>query len=170
MLEQDARTGPAWPVQEGGAVRARDVMTAHPSVITPDESIGKAAQMMRDRNVDVLPVINNLSERCLKGILTDRDIVVRCLAAGHSPESPVRDFMTTRHLTTVRMEDDVSLVAAKMKLDRVRRVPVLSDGGRVAGVLALSDLASRLRPADPAMVAEIERLAARTASLLPLSH
>lgn len=140
-------------------MRARDVMTAHPSVITPDESVRKAAQMMRDRHVGVLPVIDNLNDRHLVGLITDRDIVVRCLAAGHSCECSVREHMTVHHLSTVRMDDDVSLVAVKMRRDHVRRLPVLADNRQVMGVVALVDLATRLRPAEPELVQRVERYA-----------
>ncbi len=132
-------------------------MTAHPSVITLDEPVHRAAQLMRDRRVGMLPVIDNLSDRRLQGILTDRDIVVRCVAEGHGLDCAVREVMTARHLTTVRMDDDVSAVARKMRRDHVRRIPVMADDERVAGVVAVVDLATRLRPADPALVEGLER-------------
>lgn len=138
-------------------MRARDVMTAHPSVITPDEPVHRAARLMRDRRVGMLPVIDNLSDRRLQGVLTDRDIVVRCVAEGHGLDCAVREVMTARHLTTVRMDDDVRTVAHKMRRDHVRRLPVVADDDRVAGVVAVVDLATRLRPADPELVEGIER-------------
>lgn len=140
-------------------MRARDVMTAHPSVITPDDTILTAAQLMRDHHVGVLPVIDNLRDRHLKGVLTDRDIVTRCLAAGHGHDCTVKEHMTTHHLTTVHMDDSVTVVAHKMKRDHIRRIPVMADGARVAGVIALVDLATRLRPADPELVERIEQMA-----------
>ena len=127
-------------------------MTVHPSVITPDEPVRRAAKMMRDRRVGMLPVIDNLSDRHLQGILTDRDIVVRCVATGHGLDCAVREVMTCRHLTTVRIDDDVSLVAHKMRRDHVRRVPVMADDERVAGVVAVVDLATRMRPSNAALV------------------
>ncbi|MDP1892012.1 MAG: CBS domain-containing protein [Gemmatimonadaceae bacterium] len=132
-------------------------MTAHPSVITPDDTIRTAAQVMRDRHVGTLPVIDNLRDRQLKGIITDRDIVIRCLAAGHGPECTVKEHMTSRHLTTARLDDEVSDVAHKMRRDHVRRIPVIADDNRVAGVVAVVDIATRLRPADPGLVEGIER-------------
>jgi CBS domain-containing protein len=146
-------------------MRARDVMTAHPSVITPDDTILKAAQLMRDRHVGMLPVIDNLNDRHLKGVITDRDIVIRCFSAEHGPGCTVKEHMTAHHLTTVRLDDSVVVVAHKMKRDHIRRIPVLADGDRVAGVIALVDLASRLRPSDPEMVERIERSASTPAHL-----
>lgn len=157
MVVKQAYTVPTRPVPQGGIVKARDVMTAHPSVVTPDDTIRAAAQVMRDRHVGTLPVIDNLKDRQLKGIITDRDIVIRCLAAGHGAGCTVKEHMTSRHLTTVRLDDEVSDVAHKMRRDHVRRIPVLSDDDRVAGVVAVIDLATRLRPADPELVEGIER-------------
>jgi CBS domain-containing protein len=145
-------------------MKARDVMTAHPSVITPDEPIHRAAELMRDRRVGMLPVIDNLSTRRLQGVLTDRDIVVRCVASGRGLDAAVREHMTARHLTTVRLDDQVRDVAHKMRRDHVRRVPVLSDDDKVVGVVAIVDLATRLRPADPELVEGLERDAAAPAS------
>ncbi|MFA6165276.1 MAG: CBS domain-containing protein [Gemmatimonadaceae bacterium] len=132
-------------------------MTAHPSVVTPEDTIRTAAQVMRDRHVGALPVIDNLTDRQLKGIITDRDIVIRCLAAGHGADCTVKEHMSSRHLTTVRLDDEVREVAHKMRRDHVRRIPVLSEDDRVAGVVAVVDIATRLRPADPALVEGIER-------------
>lgn len=138
-------------------MRVRDVMTTHPSVVTPDDTVRRAAELMRDRHVSTLPVIDNLQDRHLRGVLTDRDIVIRCLAAGHSLDSSVRDHMTAHHLTTVRLDDEVGLLAHKMRRDHLRRVPVLADGDKVVGVVALVDLATRLRPADPQLIERLER-------------
>ncbi|MBM3907719.1 MAG: CBS domain-containing protein [Gemmatimonadetes bacterium] len=138
-------------------MKARDVMTAHPSVITPDEPIHRAAELMRDRRVGMLPVIDNLQSRRLQGVLTDRDIVVRCVATGRGMDAAVREHMTARHLTTVRLDEEVHDVAHKMRRDHVRRIPVLSDDNRVVGVVAVVDLATRLRPAEPTLVEGIER-------------
>jgi CBS domain-containing protein len=65
--------------------------------------------------------------------------------------------MTARPLTTARLDDDVRDVAHKMRRDHVRRIPVLADDDGVAGVVAVVDIATRLLPADPAMVEGIER-------------
>ena len=140
-------------------MKARDVMTAHPSVATPDDSIRKAAQVMRDRNIGLLPVIDNLQDRQLLGLLTDRDIVVRCIAAGHGPECTVGAHMTQYHLASVHIDDEINFVVAKMRRGHIRRLPVLAPGGQVVGVLSLQDLANRLRPADPELVERVERIA-----------
>jgi CBS domain-containing protein len=128
-------------------MKARDIMTRHPSVVTPSDTLDRAAQLMKDRHVGMLPVIDDLLGRHLEGVLTERDIVTRCVATGHDPASLVGDHMTRYGLGWVTVDDDVSEVVTKMKEHHIRRIPVLADGGRLAGVIALADLAERLDPA-----------------------
>jgi CBS domain-containing protein len=127
-------------------MKARDIMTRHPSVVTPSDTLDRAAQLMKDRHIGMLPVVDDLLGRHLQGILTDRDIVTRCVATGHDPASLVRDHMTSHDLGWVAMDDDVTEVVTKMNQHHIRRIPVLADGGRLAGVIALADLATRLEP------------------------
>ena len=137
---------------------ARDIMTAHPTVVTPGDSIVQAARLMRDRNVGVLPVIGDLRSRRLAGILTGRDIVTRCLAEGHAGGCTVRDHMTDTNLECVAPDSDVSEVVAKMKSAQVRRIPVVADERGLVGIIGVTDIALRLRPGHPSAVEELERL------------
>jgi CBS domain-containing protein len=121
-------------------MQTRDVMKSHPSVVLADDSIQKAARIMRDRNIGMLPVVGNLRYRSLMGVLTDRDIVVRCAAAGHGPDCKVRDHMTRGSIVTVGPDADADVVAAKMEGFHLRRLPVVDRGGGVVGVVALADI------------------------------
>lgn len=125
-------------------MQARDVMKSHPSVVLADDSIHKAARMMRDRNIGMLPVVSSLRGRSLMGVLTDRDIVVRCIAAGHGPECAVRDHMTSGSLVSVGPDTDAKEVAAKMEGFHMRRLPVVDGAGGVVGVVALADITRQL--------------------------
>jgi CBS domain-containing protein len=138
-------------------MKARDIMTAHPSVITPTDTIIRAAQMMLERNVGMLPVIEDLVSRRLKGVLTDRDIVVRCVAARHESGCLVRDHMTSRDLCWVVLDEPVNNAIIRMKQHRVRRLCVVSESGGLVGVITLADLATRLKPGDAKTVTELER-------------
>jgi CBS domain-containing protein len=142
---------------EERTMKARDIMTAHPSVITPTDTVTRAAQMMLERNVGMLPVIENLVSRRLKGVLTDRDIVVRCVAAGHESGCLVRDHMTTRDLCWVVLDEPVNNAVIRMKQHRVRRLCVVSESGALVGVITLADLATRLKPGHVKTVTELER-------------
>ncbi|MFI5311409.1 MAG: CBS domain-containing protein, partial [Gemmatimonadales bacterium] len=105
-------------------MKTRDVMKAHPSVVTADDPIIKAARIFRDRNIGILPVIDDLRHRSLLGVITDRDIVVRCMAAGHGSTCRVRDHMTTGSITCAALDADVTDVIAKMEGFQLRRLPV----------------------------------------------
>ncbi len=121
-------------------MQTRDVMKSHPSVVLADDSIQKAARIMRDRNIGMLPVVGNLRFRSLMGVLTDRDIVLRCTAAGHGPDCKVRDHMTRGSIVSVEPDADAKDVAAKMDGFHLRRLPVVDRSGGVVGVVALADI------------------------------
>jgi CBS domain-containing protein len=104
----------------------------------PDDSAALAARLLYRYNVGALPVC--LDDGRLQGIITDRDIVLRCVAAEIDPEkTPVRDIMT-RSLVTASPHDDVRRAAQLMASAQVRRLPV-AEGGRLVGMLSLGDLA-----------------------------
>ncbi len=115
----------------------------HPAVITigPGESVALAARLLHRHNIGALPVCS--PEGRLRGILTDRDIVLRCIASGEDPDhTPVAEIMTRRPLTLVpsdRAED----AAAAMAKRQIRRLPV-TENGRLVGLVALADLARQL--------------------------
>ena len=137
---------------------ARDIMTAHPTVVTPDDPILHAARLMRDRKIGSLPVIEDLRTRRLVGIVTARDIVTRCLAQEHARGCLVRDHMTSVQLQWVAPDCEVNDVVERMKQAQVRRIPVVDGDRGLVGLIAVADIARRLRPSHPSAVAELERM------------
>jgi CBS domain-containing protein len=137
-------------------MKARDIMTPNPAVVTPDELITKAAQIMRDSGVGMVPVVDDKSNLQLKGVLTDRDIVIRCVAERHNtPNCHVRDHMTADRVETVTVDEDVHDVVAKMESDQVRRIPVVGEGRRLTGVIAQADVARKVGPREPHVVQDL---------------
>jgi CBS domain-containing protein len=134
---------------------ARDAMTANPVVVTPEESIGRAAEIMRDFDVGVVPVVADRLSLRLVGMLTDRDAAVRCLAAHHTGACRVRDHMTTGTLVTADPGDSLEVLVARMERAQVRRVPVVQPDGRLLGIVAQADIAMRLGPESPAAIEEL---------------
>ena len=134
---------------------ARDAMTANPVVVTPEESIARAAEIMRDFDVGALPVVADRQSLRLVGMLTDRDAAVRCLAAHHTGACRVRDHMTTGTLVTADPGDSLEVLVARMERAQVRRVPVLQPDGRLLGIVAQADVAMRLGPESPAAIEEL---------------
>jgi CBS domain-containing protein len=137
---------------------ARDIMTAHPSVITPDDTVTRATLLMRDRRIGMLPVINDLVHRQLVGILTDRDILMRCFAAGHGGDCFVRDHMTADRLEWVHPDDELSAVVARMKYCQLRRMIVVDEQHGVIGIVSVPDLARRLEVPEPDFLHSVDDL------------
>ena len=126
-------------------MQVRDVMKSHPSVVLADDPVRKAARIMRDRNIGMLPVLSNLRLRRLLGVLTDRDIVVRCCDDGRGLDSSVRDHMTSVSVVHADADANAGDVADKMEGFGLRRLPVVDASGGVIGVVALADIRRQLK-------------------------
>ncbi len=116
----------------------------NPSVVTiePTSSAALAARLISRHNVGALPVCGG--DRRLRGVVTDRDIVLRCIAAEEDPaQTLVRDIMT-RNCATVSPGDDCREASRLMAAQQVRRLPVV-EGGKVVGMISLADLARSRR-------------------------
>ena len=121
-----------------------DVMTLEPACCEPGDTIQRAAQVMKAEDVGSLPVVQSQTNRTLVGIVTDRDVVVKVVAEGRSPENAsVRDAMT-QNPVTVRDDDDVNRALSAMADRKVRRIPVVDAEGRLRGIIAQADIATRL--------------------------
>ena len=119
-------------------MKLREVMTNPVVRIHPDETVAVAARTLTRYNIGILPVCGGDGRIC--GLVTDRDLVTRCLAAGRSPaNTPVRDVMTAQ-VITVRPDMDTAAAAGLMAREQIRRLPVV-ENGRLCGMISLGDLA-----------------------------
>lgn len=119
-------------------MQIRELM--NPSVITvePTSTAAMAARLLSRYNVGSLPVCS--SGRELRGVVTDRDIVLRCLAVEDDPaQTPVKDIMTRRP-AWVSPGEDCRAAAQLMAKHQIRRLPVV-EGGKLVGIISLGDLA-----------------------------
>jgi CBS domain-containing protein len=121
-------------------MRARDIMTSNPQTLMATDSLRRAAELMRELDVGIIPVVDDPQNRRIRGVITDRDIAVRHVAEGHSDGCTVGDHMTTS-TTNVAPDDDLDEVMRRMQRDQIRRVPVVEDGDRLVGIIAQADLA-----------------------------
>jgi len=123
-------------------MQVRDLMNPSVVSIAPGESTALAARLLSRHNLGSLPVCGE--DGILRGIVTDRDIVLRCVAAEEDPaQVPVKDIMS-RDCAVVAPEDDPREATRLMAARQVRRLPVL-EGGRVVGMVSLGDLAGSRR-------------------------
>ena len=118
-------------------MQVKDAMSPSPVTIDPDESAALAARLLARHNIGFLPVCSPSGK--LLGVVTDRDLVVRCLAAEVPACLPVSRIMS-RHLCAVSPEDDLRLAAERMTRVQVRRLPV-TENGLLVGTVSLGDLA-----------------------------
>lgn len=126
-------------------MKVSDIMSKEIETVAAEATVEGAAQIMAELDVEVLPV----QERDeLVGIVTERDIMVRVVAAGLIPaETRVADIMSS-DVFCCGPDDDVEAVAAQMRERKVRQVPVVSEGRKLLGMVALSALRRREEPFD----------------------
>lgn len=119
-------------------MKLRDVMT-HPVIrIRPEEPVEVAARALEHYNIGALPVCGGDGRLC--GVVTDRDLVTRCMAAGKTPgRTTVQDVMTT-HVIVARPDTEVAAAVQMMAREQIRRLPVM-ENGKLCGMVSLGDLA-----------------------------
>ena len=118
-------------------MKVREAMTRDVRLVKPDQPISEAARLMAELDIGALPVEEN--DR-LVGMITDRDIAVRAVAAGRGPDTPVREVMS-REIKYCFEDQSIDEVTQNMGELRIRRLPVLTRDKRLIGILSLGDLA-----------------------------
>ncbi len=132
--------------QSGTSARtARTIMTSGVECVREDESVLDAARTMDRLGVGALPICG--SDERLKGMLTDRDIVVKVLARGKDPASTLAGELGQGKPVTIGADDSVQELARTMAQHQVKRLPVI-DGHRLVGVVSEADLAEHATPAQ----------------------
>ena len=121
----------------------RDVMTHTVWTTETTATVREAAQLMAEHDIGFLPVVDDRSSRRLVGVITDRDITIRHVAGAHSDECAIKQHMTGDRLVTVAPDADTAEVHRLMIERQVRRIPVVDSEGRVLGVIAQADVATK---------------------------
>lgn len=125
-------------------MQIRDLMSSSVVSITPTESAALASRLLSRHNLGSLPVCS--SDGTLRGIVTDRDIITRCVAPGRNPQEVPVEAIMTRDCAVISPEENPDGAARRMAARQVRRLPVL-ESGKVVGMLSLGDL-SKCRACD----------------------
>jgi CBS domain-containing protein len=124
---------------------AREIMTSDPTCVNAEETITAAAVKLADLGVGAMPICG--ADSRLKGILTDRDIVIKVLAADRDPATVTAGELAQGKPVTIGADDDAREILRTMGQHQVRRLPVI-DGHDLVGIVALADVARAL-PDEP---------------------
>lgn len=136
-------------------MRADDIMTRTPVTVFPSDPVSRVAEFMRDLRIGCIPVVKEGGVPWLVGLITDRDIVTRCVASGHGADELVGGYMSWRTLHTVTPDTDVHRIAELMERHQVRRIPVVDAEGVLLGIVSQGDLAVKVGPVEPLLVEEV---------------
>jgi len=135
----------------------KEIMHKGIDFIAPDCSVKEAAGIMKRKNIGALPVCHM---GALWGILTDRDIVVRAVAEGSDPGSIRVSKIMTAAPVRCRTDEDITVVARRMEDKKLRRILVVNQEGKLAGMLSIDDFTHR-GPAQDLVAEVLESAAAR---------
>ena len=121
-------------------MKIREIMTTPAVQIRQSETVDVAARTMARYNIGAMPVCGADGKLC--GVLTDRDLVTRCLAAGRQPEQTIVADVMSGNVVSAQPDMDVAVAAHLMGRLQVRRLPVVENGA-LCGMVSLGDLANR---------------------------
>jgi len=134
-------------------MKCKEIMTKDPVCCLPDDEVQKAAKLMKDEDVGVIPIIEDEDTKTLLGIVTDRDLALRVVAEARDIGSTrIKDVMTTGAVSC-RPDDDLQKALDAMEENQVRRIPVVDHNQKIVGIIAQADVATRL--AEPKSTAEV---------------
>ena len=131
-------------------MKIQDIMTKDPSCVTADATVREAAQVMSREDVGIVPVVDGRSDKRLIGVVTGRDIAIRCVAEGKDGTCSVRDVMSTDKLATCAEDDDVDSLMHAMRTEKVRRIPIVDERGSLVGIVSQADVVRKARDGDSA--------------------
>ncbi|MGC9496045.1 CBS domain-containing protein [Streptomyces sp. WG7] len=120
----------------------RDIMTGDPVTVEPQASVTAVARIMRDQDLGAVLVTDGGE---LRGLVTDRDLVIRSVAEGGDPEQTTVADACSDDMVTVRSDEELNHAVELMRGHAVRRIPVVDDG-RPVGIVSLGDLAMERDP------------------------
>ena len=122
---------------ENARRRCREIMTSNVTTVSRTMNLQETARLMREGDMGAMPVVEGEK---LVGIVTDRDIVVRAIAEGKNADTNVGDVMT-KEVFSVKPDDFVFEAIRLMGNKQVRRIPVITEAGELAGIIAMADIA-----------------------------
>jgi CBS domain-containing protein len=124
--------------------KCNEVMTKDPVCCLPNDSVAKAAELMKSGNIGSIPVIENEQSQKLVGIVTDRDLALKIVAGALDGRSTTVEAVMTRKVVTCLADDDLQKALDAMAEHQLRRIPVVDNDNKVVGIIAQADVATRV--------------------------
>src|SRR5262245_7036704 len=122
---------------------AEEIMTPSPTCCVPAQTAVDAAELMLRDDVGLLPIVEGNSSKLI-GVITDRDIALKVVAAGRDPRATVVTEVMTGDPACCRPDDTIEAVVELMSKRQVRRIPIVDSTGAIVGIVAQADIATRL--------------------------
>lgn len=122
-------------------MKSREIMSRVLFCCTPSDTVERAAQLMRDHEIGAIPIVNDCTERRLVGIVTDRDICLRAVAAGKAGATLAIADVMSKWPTTCSPDDPIEVCEEIMRRKQIRRVPVVDSRGVCLGMVSQADIA-----------------------------
>jgi CBS domain-containing protein len=141
-----------------------DLMTRNPVWCLASDAVRTAAQLMKQEEIGLLPVVDNQHQKKVVGVVTDRDLVLNVVAEGRPDTTSIGDVMTGNPVTC-RADDALEHALSAMAQHQIRRVPVVNESGAIVGIIAQADVA--LRVDDPTTTTEIVRKISKPTPIHP---
>ena len=135
--------------------KCSDVMTQGLVVCTPANTVTEVARLMKTEDIGPVLVVDNEQSKTLVGIVTDRDLVLKCIAEGLDPKTTKVNDVMSKKLVTCYAEDDVEQAMNAMAQFQLRRIPVVGDNMTLVGIISQADVATRVD--EPRKTAEVVR-------------
>ena len=124
--------------------KCHEVMTKDPVCCLPNDSVAKAAELMKNENIGSIPVIENEQTQKLVGIVTDRDLALKIVARALDARSTKVETVMTHKLVTCHADDDLQKALDAMAEHQLRRIPVVDNNNKIVGIIAQADVATRV--------------------------
>ncbi|MBI2853804.1 MAG: CBS domain-containing protein [Chloroflexi bacterium] len=143
-------------------MKVKDIATKEVYAVSPSTGLNDAAALMKRHGVGVLPVYD---QDCVVGILTDRDIIVGCIAASTDPSTCHASHCMTTNPICIEADADLEQAAQMMAREQVRRLPVM-ENDKIVGIISLGDIAIAL-PGNDSLIANTLRAISSPSRVAP---
>ena len=130
-----------------------DVMTKNPVCALPDDTVASVAQLMRERDIGPVPIVEDKISKKLLGIVTDRDLAIKVVAEGRDPKTTTVKEVMTKDVVTCRENDKIGSTLDAMSKHQLRRILVVDADNMLVGIIAQADIATRMN--EPEKTGEV---------------